>query len=336
MDPTLRLTFADFQIRVAEYLGIAPYTLGVAAVPTDAHDLDLVGRLVNDGYRRFITDYDRWNFLNVPLSLSLVAQSTGSVTASTGTTFTVGALAGTFADDYFNGWEVTLIDAPTGTETVVTITDYTGSSGVFTAASVPASIGSGDTVQYAGPSNPAGQAWRYYMPDDFYGLMVAPFTNGITGPGSRIAEATEVEIREARASSVATGDPTHIAFRPVNTTASSSSKRWEAILHPAPSSARVITGRYKRFPNKLTSASDTSVAGFQHDSTVLAAALAGAELHRNDAVGIHEQTYGFRLLTSKRIDARSNPARNKPYGDGGEYRPRKDARVSTYNNEPLT
>jgi hypothetical protein len=61
--PTLSLTFNDLILRVAEYLGVADYSGGTAAIPTDAHDLDLCKRVVNDGYQRFINDHN-WTFLN--------------------------------------------------------------------------------------------------------------------------------------------------------------------------------------------------------------------------------------------------------------------------------
>src|SRR5262245_40097089 len=129
-DPTLRLTYTQLQTRVAEFLGIALLaTSSAAAAPTDTHDLDLVKRLVNDGYRRFITENDRWNFLNVPFNLRFVEQSTGSITATGAGTFTVGALAGDFANDYFNGWQFGLVDEDTGDIYEVTIVDYVGATG---------------------------------------------------------------------------------------------------------------------------------------------------------------------------------------------------------------
>jgi hypothetical protein len=78
-DPTLRLTYSDLRIRVAVFLGVADYSGGSAALPTDASDLELVGRLVNDGYARFLTENERgWNFMTVPLSITF---GTGTVAA---------------------------------------------------------------------------------------------------------------------------------------------------------------------------------------------------------------------------------------------------------------
>lgn len=59
MEPTGGLTFQDLIVRVAEYLGVAHYGENgdeKAQVPTDAHDLDLCKRLVNDGIRMFVSE----------------------------------------------------------------------------------------------------------------------------------------------------------------------------------------------------------------------------------------------------------------------------------------
>jgi hypothetical protein len=67
--PTLGLQFTDLVLRVAEYLGVADYSGGVAAIPTDAHDLDLCKRIVNDGYARFLYEKE-WFFLSVTMQLT--------------------------------------------------------------------------------------------------------------------------------------------------------------------------------------------------------------------------------------------------------------------------
>ena len=72
MPVSLGLNFRSIVIRVAEFLGTADYSGGAAAVPTDAHDLDLAKRIVNDGYRRFLGESD-WHFLNPIHSLTLIA-----------------------------------------------------------------------------------------------------------------------------------------------------------------------------------------------------------------------------------------------------------------------
>jgi hypothetical protein len=69
-DPTLAMTFGDYILRVAEYLGVADYSAGTAAVPTDTHDLELCKRLVNDGWRDFYNSNARWNWVNRLFSIT--------------------------------------------------------------------------------------------------------------------------------------------------------------------------------------------------------------------------------------------------------------------------
>lgn len=61
-EPTLSMTFQDLIISVAEFLGVADYSGGSAAVPSDAHDLDVCKRRVNEGWRRFCNSNPNWNW----------------------------------------------------------------------------------------------------------------------------------------------------------------------------------------------------------------------------------------------------------------------------------
>jgi hypothetical protein len=337
-DPTLRLTYTALRTFVAEYLGIAPLVSNVAALPIDAHDLDLVGRLVNRGYARFVSESDRWRFLDAPLPLRFAPQSIRPITAVSATTVTVASIANQFPNGNFVGWQVTLFDPPTNTSIVKTVLGYTGATGVFTFDAVPSIIVAGDQLWYAGALNTAGEAWRYFLPDDFYGVLKAPFTYGTTGPRQTIDEVPEVVIREFRSGSRSTGTASAVSFRPVNTDATATGGRWEALFWPEPSDTGIVTAIYKRFPQALSAGTDTSVAGFQHDQSILAAALASAELYRNDRIGIHEQSYQQSLLRSLKLDSRATTARNRPYGDAGEtafVRPFNYASPTSYNGTRL-
>lgn len=80
-EPTLAWTFEDYILRVAEYLGVAYYGASgneAAQVPTDAHNLDLCKRIVNDGYRRFYEQNARWNWVLRPFSITFDPDGTGS------------------------------------------------------------------------------------------------------------------------------------------------------------------------------------------------------------------------------------------------------------------
>jgi hypothetical protein len=257
-DPTLSLTFQQLCIRVAEYLGVADYSGGAAALPADAHDLDLVKRLVNDGYRRFLGERE-WTFLLVPLTLTF---GTGTVSSDNS---------------------------------------------------------------------------RYYLPDDFGGSLLTPFTYDANGPGVEILETSAEEIRRLQAGQgTTTGDPTVYAVRAINTAATATGQRWEAVFWPAPSGTQTVYARYRRWPTLLSDNSHRSVAGFQHDRAVLAAALAAAELDKNDTIGVRESAYGSALAASKRQDSMAAPASVGDYGDKqGKRGGIRRFEVASYNGTPL-
>lgn len=264
-DPSLVLTYDDLRLRVAEFLGIAYYGVNgdeAAQVPVDAHDLDKVSRIVNDGYARFLGDNERgWNFMTVPLTLTF---GTGTVSADNA---------------------------------------------------------------------------RYYLPDDSYGIIVGPFTYTSGGPRITIEPVSEAELRELQWSN-STGTATVYAVRAINTTEATTAQRWEAVFWPTPSGTETVTAQYKRFPTALSVGTQRSVAGFQHDRTVLEAAMAAAELSVGDSTGPHEATYARLLKQSLKIDARASQPRVQDYGDrsedgGGPRRPKTYYGVDTYNGNSI-
>ncbi|KKM07533.1 hypothetical protein LCGC14_1732990 [marine sediment metagenome] len=77
-EPSLRLTFNDFILRVAEHLSVAPVDgAGVAIIPTDAYDLEVCKRLVNDGFRRFYNSHPRWNWTLQTFTITFDPDGTG-------------------------------------------------------------------------------------------------------------------------------------------------------------------------------------------------------------------------------------------------------------------
>ncbi|MCC7147136.1 MAG: hypothetical protein IT443_11880 [Phycisphaeraceae bacterium] len=86
-EPTLALTFGDMILRVAEFLGVASYGAagdGAAAMPSDAHDLDLCKRLVNDGWRRFVNSNPRWHWLSPVVTITFDPTGLSSDTVNDG------------------------------------------------------------------------------------------------------------------------------------------------------------------------------------------------------------------------------------------------------------
>ena len=90
--PTTSLRFKDLMIRAAEFLGVADYAAsgtGKAALPVDEGTLDIVKRVTNDGFRRFVAESvdprtgepHSWRFLNqyFELTLSTTADNENNV-----------------------------------------------------------------------------------------------------------------------------------------------------------------------------------------------------------------------------------------------------------------
>lgn len=356
-DPTLGLTFSDFQIRVAEFLGMAYYGSngqGAAQVPINTQDLDLVTRLVNDGYRRFIGENPKWIFLNVPITITFNTAPFQSLVTATGTnagsggtiTWTDSSIAGVYADNFWagQGGQITHIDTSLD-EFLVTAS--VGATGAFTGTVAPNMPGEVPQVSESYVLAPypvvAGQQWRYYMPDDFYGELLTPWTYNIGGPRLTVTTVSEYEIRELRAGANTTGTVSNCAFRPINTMAtwpfgaSTGGQRWEALFWPSPATTNTLTAIYKRFPQKLANATDRSVAGYQHDDTIMQAIIAEAERQRGDTAGPREAGYQTALKRSLAVDARAAVSKVSGYGDRSEdrvpfgRRPMSYYGVSTYN-----
>jgi len=315
-DPTLALTFADMRIRVAEYLAIPYYGAtgdGVAAAPSDAHDLDLVDRCINDGYRRFLSETPLWNFLVVPFSLTFETYYAGPV-ASAGAS-TLVATERTEADNFFNGFNIQILTG-TGAGQVRVVSGFVSLTHTFT-VSVPWTTVPDATSTYttASANCVAGENWRMYAPDDFDGTCLQPFTYRPGGVYLRIESVGEAKIRALRAGIISSGNPVIFASRPINTGVTATGKRWELIFWPRPSGLHTVDVVYRRFPNKLSTGTDTSVAGFQHDNTVLSAALAEAEIQRGGELGPRQKAYEMALERSRRIDSRAGARRITDYGD---------------------
>jgi hypothetical protein len=80
-EPTLALSFNDLILRVAEHGGKAVYAQSAAAaIPTDPHDLDLVKRIVNDGWRRFVNSNPKWHWLTPTFRITFDPDGTTSRT----------------------------------------------------------------------------------------------------------------------------------------------------------------------------------------------------------------------------------------------------------------
>jgi len=237
-EPTLALTFNDYILRVAEFLGLADYSTGVAAIPTNAHDLEVCKRLVNDGWRKFFGASPRWNWVLQTFSITFETSS---------------------------GNKSKLVN---------------------------------------------NEIWRYYMPDGFYGDMLGKVTYAENSGRLPLEEVTEEDIREAYGYRTHSGYPIKYAIRPLH---GDNARRWEMIVWPKPDVAKVVTGRFRAFPNKLIQTTDRPCAGFQFDDAILACCLAEAESQRKTP-GVKTDELGQKMVMAIHIDQQSSPSNLGDYG----------------------
>lgn len=299
----LGFTYDILRIRVAEYLGVSfKGTDGTEKpqLPQGEFDLDIVSRMVNDGYRRFITDFN-WEFMTPLDRITFVSRTTGSITTAGTGTFT--DTARTETTGTFNGQniKITREDGSLFVTTVLTST----SSGVFTFADETLVFLTTD--EYTISTAVDGESHRYLMPDDYIGILVRDLTYELPqgSPLLTLAQVSEDKIRAFRAGgTTTTGDPVMVAFRPITV---DDRPRWEAIFWPTPGTIRTVAFRYRRFPQELEIGTEVTIAGPQHDMTLLQACRAEAERQRFDRVAIEESRYQSQLEVSKRLDRESRP-----------------------------
>lgn len=303
-----QFTFDDLRIRTAEFLSSAYHgTAGTsaAAVPVETYSLDVVNRVVNDGYKRFLMEHN-WVFMTPLAELTLPVETTGTITTGGSGTFTDTSITDATGTHNGKSMELTGTDGSTQVVTVLTQT----SAGVFTFADANLVFTAGDTYTMVASPGFRGRSDRILMPTDFGGSIRGQITYGGPAGTPRIAlnQISDDRIRELNAGDNQTNsDTVAIAFRPATQDSPSDPARFEAVLWPKPISTRTINFRYLRQPVPLTLGTDRPVTGFVHDMTLLAAIKAEAEITRHDEVGIWEGQYKALLQTSKDRDSEQRP-----------------------------
>jgi len=118
----------------------------------------------------------------------------------------------------------------------------------------------------------------------------------------RIVWTSEANIRRAREDGNNTsGYPYWAAIR----RNASNSRRWDLLLFPTPAGSYSVEFPYVIYFDDMLLVTEVHPAGFGHDETVKAAALAQAELNQEDAMGPRWQYYrDIALQNSYKVDAR--------------------------------
>jgi hypothetical protein len=216
---------------VAEVIGLAYYGAAgnqAAQNPVDVHDLELCKRLVNDGYRRFINSNPRWSFLTPTITLTLAPGYSGSAT-SAGSTTTLVDTARTEAPELLRRHEHRR--------------DARRHRGDRNRPDFRLQQRDQDVHLRRHRDRPRQRRHLHRGPRAVRGRRQQPLLHagrvlrlaphpvhlpGRAGVAWSITEVREEIMREMQQTVDTSGNPTYVAFRPLQATGTTSGKRWEA------------------------------------------------------------------------------------------------------------
>jgi len=270
-ETTAALTFQDLLLFVAKYYGVASYdTNGVPYIPADdSFNFYECKEIVNEAIRMFIArppGNGKWRWMHRTETIVMSAQYSGTAEAGAATTLTDSTIATTYADDFFNTF-LLYITAGTGIGETATVTDYDGTLGKFTFAALSGGSTPDTTTQYRisrSLSAINGDAARYTLSTAFNG-QIAGNINYIadSNHGTTIDWCDINEIVERRELNVVDGYSSKAAVRPYQPTSSTlgSTRKWEIIFDPRPSSAKSVQFPHILQFNKMRMEGGTADAG---------------------------------------------------------------------------
>lgn len=333
-EPTSVLTFGDLLIEAAEKLGIAYYGANgdeAAQAPTNAHDLALCKRLVNNAIRMFIHDGPQtngWRWLrpvgSVVLWTDIAVDTTNKISTATydGSTYTTLVVPTAAFYPSMELHDITI----TGVGDF-TIAQYVSSTSVK--VSGDASSGATKTWSMTADGN-------YTLPLTFGGQYTGEIQYAAgTNRGIGLEWTDEAAIRQWRANVESqSGDPYLFAVRVMDT--GSPRRQWELMAWPTPDETLTVEFPYMIHFDSLTSNSEVHPAPFMHDETIKAAVKAVCEKEVEHALGVEWSYYrDVALPNSYRVDAMSAPKRLGNIRQRGPVSIR-DFRDRVYNRPDVT
>ena len=267
-EPT-NLSYEDLIIAVAELLEIADWDTtdgDILAPVSDAYNLSLCKRIVNNAIRMFVGDGPPkgWRWMRRLCSVVVAATYTGTATGGSSTTLVDSSR--TEVDDFFIGYDI-YIESGTGIGESATITAYTSSSGTFgfaalSGASTPDTTSKYSIAKSANAIN--GDGSRYKLPANFGGTVDGKIEYiKDSSHGAAIEWRDESFLRSRRAVTVNTGYPNYAAIRPYQPTSESLSatRQWEIIFDPRPVAADTLEFPYTLHFDKMKMAGGTATNG---------------------------------------------------------------------------
>jgi len=274
---SLTYTFQNIYQEVSNFLGLGLNPSGV--------NLTLVKKYANEGYRRFILGLDprtglthEWSFLS-PIN-TLVAYSSGFTSAGTGT-YSLPSTTIVLTSTVYNSMRLKYLTAGGTAYQIISVVEphtlvVTGDCHTQTSFTLP---------------DPGG---KYTLPSDFGGIMMPFNFRGL--PYSALKERTTAEIMQLASYTQASGLPSEFSVEII------SGNDYEVQMFPKAAGDWTFDYRYRVEPSSLINDTDVPLGGYYHSSTILASALAIAQLRHDDSTSIHQAEYEKLMIASINLD----------------------------------
>lgn len=232
--------------------------------------------LVNDGYLRFLSDYD-WSFVTKIPTVTLWPTTTTAAVTVSGADDTELAVA---VDTFYESMEGRSIVADTS-GTSYTVVTYTDAKNLIVDAD--ASADTGDTFTIAADG-------LYGLPSDFGQRIDDPVLATVLGR-PRLDERPPEWVRtEIEATGNMTGPPVYYAIVPRDFS-TLIGQRWDMLVCPIPSSLYPAVFRHRFDADVMTEDAEFPLGGGLHGLTILQAGLMIHEQRGGDTDGVQAGLY---------------------------------------------
>jgi len=146
----------------------------------------------------------------------------------------------------------------------------------------------------------ADGTYYYALPDDF-GYLIDDICFNVATLYEPMKKVGIEDIYRMRNYGTETGVPQYYAVDEISNTGATG-QRFRVYLYPTPSAVWVLNYRYHALPGKLSTTYPYPLGGMAHRETILESCLAIAESDMSDRIGLHNQLFRERLVTSIKHD----------------------------------
>ena len=291
-ESTLSVTRDDLRRYVRRYLGIS--RTGSLDTDDESDVADIVKAAERWVYVPEVLPGESvahvWSWATPLLTISLTAPySTGTVSITNGTVTLTGGTWPSWAADGTLVIEDGRYEVDTRTSGSVIVLEDTTVTGV-----------SGETYEL--------EHWRYTLPDGFSAFMdnSLSYSEGDNVWHSVALTGTGEVLQKRQITQVSVDTHPELAAVNVVSNDQTGGTRYELLLWPTPQSTYSIIGKYWVNPNAVSSGAPYPMGGMPLADLFVAAALASAEFHMNNARGEQYANFLSRLRAAIAFDRKMN------------------------------